>query len=87
MDRTLRFSDGVVLWDYWDINQNIITEIFIRYNLNECMGISAPFTKNRYNCETFLKVSEKYLSHADLERTLLEWVNASAEKDGAGGDV
>ena len=41
----LRLGDGVVKWEYWDIEQDIITEVFTRYSLNECMGVIAPFKR------------------------------------------
>ena len=83
----LRLGDGVVKWEYWDIEQDIITEVFTRYSLNECMGAIAPFTKNRFNCETLLKSAERYLSQSDLDRTLPECVRTVEEGDDSNAEL
>ena len=75
----LRLED----WAYWDIEQETITEVINRYNLSECMRIHELFYKNRFNCETLLKSTERYLSQSDLDRTLYEWVRTlEDEEDG-----
>ena len=45
----LRLEDRVLAWSYWDTDERIISEIFGRYNLSECMGIHVPYHKNKYN--------------------------------------
>ena len=72
----LRLEDGVITWSYGDTDERIISEIFGRYNLSECMGIHGPYHKNKYNCETLLKSTELYLTQSDIDRSLYEWIRA-----------
>ena len=46
------------------------------------MGISPPYVKSKYSCETFLKTSERYLSQADIDGTVLEWINGDTAPAG-----
>ena len=55
----LRLEEGVVKWAYWDTSHDVLTDLFERYRLNDCMGVSLPFLKSKYNCETFLKSAER----------------------------
>ena len=66
----LRLEGGILTWAYWDMDETVISEIFERYNLSECMGISPPYHKSKYNCETFLKSTEMYLTQSGIDRTL-----------------
>ena len=71
----LHLDEKGIRWFYWDIPQEELTSLFEKYRLNECMGISPPYVKSKYSCETFLKTSEQYLSQADIDGTVLEWIN------------
>ena len=51
------------------------------------MGVNAPFTKNRFNCEILLKSADGYLSQSDLDRTLLEWVRTVEEEDDGNAEM
>ena len=71
----LRLDKRGIRWFYWDIPQEELSSLFEKYRLNECMGINPPYVKSKFSCETFLKTSERYLSQADIDGTVLEWAN------------
>ena len=79
----LWLEEGVVRWLYWDTSQDHLTNLFERYRLNGCMGVFPPFLKSKYTCKTFLKSAKRYLSQADLDRTILEWINNPRDGDDA----
>jgi len=83
----LRLEDGVLTWSYWDTDERIISEIFGRYNLSECMGIHPPYHKTKYNCETFLKSTEMYLTQSDIDRSLDEWIRALGNDEEGDDDI
>ena len=77
----LRLEDGVLTWSYWDTDERIISEVFGRYNLSECMGIHVPYHKNKYNCETLSKSTELYLTQSDIDPSLDEWIRALGNEE------
>ena len=77
----LRLEGGILTWAYWDTDETVISEIFERHNLSECMGIQPPYHKTKYNCETFLKSTELYLTQSDIDRTLDEWIRALGNEE------
>ena len=56
--------------------------MFEKYRLNECMGVSPLYVKSKFSCETFLKTSERYLSQADIDGTVMEWVDGDTAPAG-----
>ena len=77
----LHLEDGVLSWSYWDTEERIISEIFERYNLSDCMGIQPPYHKTKYNCETLLKSTEVYLTQSDIDRSLHEWIRTLGDEE------
>ena len=43
----LDFQNQDLIWAYWSKPQEVISDIFERYNLRECMGIYPPYSQNR----------------------------------------
>ena len=78
----LRLEERGIRWLYWDIPQQELSSLFEKYRLSDCMGISPPYTKSKFACETFLKTSERYLSQADIDENVLEWVNGDSAPAG-----
>ena len=39
-----------LIWGFWTKPQEVISEIFDKYRLGECMGVDPPFSKDIYNC-------------------------------------
>ena len=56
-----------LIWGYWTKPQEVISEIFERHRLRECMGIYPPYSKNSYNCKTFLKSIILYTFKGDMD--------------------
>ena len=83
----LRLEGGILTWAYWDLDETVIREIFERYNLSECMGISPPYHKSKYNCETFLKSTETYLTQSDIDRTLDDWIRTLGNEEEGDDDT
>ena len=77
----LDLEDGELTWGYWSKNQKNFSEIFEKYNLSECMGINPPYYKNNFNCETFLKSTELYISQSDIDQTMYEWIRALEDNE------
>ena len=63
----LDFQNQGLTWAYFTKPQQVISDIFERYNLRECMGIYPPYSQNRYNCETFLKSIALYTIKGDMD--------------------
>ena len=78
----LSLEERGIRWMYWDIPQQDLSSLFEKYRLSDCMGISPPYAKSKYACETFLKTSERYLSQADIDENVLEWVNGDSAPAG-----
>ena len=61
-----------LIWGFWSKPQEVISEIFDKHRLGECMGVDPPFNRTFYNCETLLKSTVSYTTHSDIERTIDE---------------
>ena len=61
-----------LIWGFWTKPQEVISEIFDKYRLGECMGVDPPFSRNIYNCETLLKSTVSYTTQSDIEPTIEE---------------
>ena len=59
-----------LIWGFWSKPQEVISEIFEKYRLRECMGVNPPYFKNNYNCETLLKSTVLYTSQSDINPTM-----------------
>ena len=66
----LDFQKQGLKWSYFTKPQQVISEIFERYGLQECMGIYPPFSQNRFNCETFLKSVAFYTMKANMDSAI-----------------
>ena len=59
-----------LIWGFWTKPQEVISEIFDKHRLGECMGVDPPFSRNFYNCETLLKSTASYTTYSDIEQTI-----------------
>ena len=59
-----------LIWGFWSKPQEVISEIFDKHRLGECMGMDPPFSRTFYNCETLLKSTASYTTQSDIEQTL-----------------
>ena len=82
----LDFQNQGLTWAYWTKPQEVISDIFERYNLRECMGIYPPYSQNRYNCETFLKSIALYTIKGDMDPAIEREIRVMDDNsDGAPG--
>ena len=54
-----------LIWGFWSKPQEVISEIFDKHRLGECMGVEPPFSRTFYNCETLLKSTASYTTHSE----------------------
>ena len=82
----LDFQNQGLTWTYFTKPQQVISDIFERYGLRECMGIYPPFSQNRYNCETFLKSVAFYTMKANMDPAIDKEIRVMDDKsDGPPG--
>ena len=46
-----------------------------------------PYYKSKYNCETFLKSTETYLTQSDIDRTLDDWIRTLGNEEEGDDDT
>ena len=66
----LELGDQDLIWGFWSKPQEVISEIFDKHKLGECMGVDHPFNRTFHNCETLLKSTASYTTQSDIEQTL-----------------
>ena len=77
----LDLEDGELIWGFWSKPQKIISEIFEKYRIKECMGVNPPYFKNNYNCETLLKSTILYTSQSDIDPTIEEEIRVMDDNE------
>ena len=70
-----------LIWGFWGKPQEVISEIFEKYRLRECMGVNPPYFKNNYNCETLLKSTVLYTSQSDIDPTIEEEIRVMDDNE------
>ena len=82
----LDFQNQDLIWAYWSKPQEVISDIFERYNLRECMGIYPPYSQNSYNCKTFLRSITLYTIKGDMDPAIEREIRVMDDNsDGAPG--
>ena len=72
----LELRDQDLIWGFWSKPQEVISDIFDKHKLGECMGVDYPFNRTFYNCETLLKSTASYTTQSDIEQTLDREISA-----------
>ena len=60
-------------WAYWSIPQKKLTEIFHKYKISECTGLTPPYERSKTACKTFLEASTHLLAQLDLDQSIRGW--------------
>ena len=71
-------------WAYWSTPQKKLTEIFHKYKINACTGLTPPYERSRAACKTFLEASTHLPAQLDLDQIIRGWAGPAEKQPPVG---